>query len=96
MTDQDNIEEVAVRIARILHEAEFNDDPGHHPFTIGHVHISHHEYVNELLEQRRERREMWNNAKKSAIGWAVVTFCAGILAFGIWIADLVIKELGSK
>lgn len=49
-------------------------------------HAEHHEFIKELIAERRERRETWVELKRHLVKWGavgVITFLLGTVAYWV-------------
>lgn len=56
------------------------------------VHREHHQFITNLLEERRIRRERIESIRRHTIGWGIITSISGI-GYSVYLA---IKHLFSQ
>lgn len=55
------------------------------------MHHDHHEFIGELLEEQRAKRERSEKIKTQVFGWGIVTFLTGV-GTGVYNAAIYLRE----
>lgn len=55
------------------------------------AHNDHHDFIQEIIQERRDKKQRWAAIKTQTISWAIISILAGI---GAYVANLLHLEIG--